>query len=69
MSNHADPLAYIHQTAVHQLRHAADEIEKTGGGIVTGFDYDEDVMEETAPGGPIMTSREVTVELTYLLPE
>lgn len=68
---HDDPLAYIHQTAAHQLRHAADEIEN-GDGLVTDFDYDEEVQEDFI-GPPmnikIQEERIVTVELTYLLPE
>lgn len=71
--NHADPLALIHQTAVHQLRHAAEEIED-GDGLVMDFDYDEetdDYYEEMGAGisTQVSTERTVTLELTFLLPE
>lgn len=67
-----NPLDYIHQTAVYQLRHAADEIEDDNG-LVADFDYDEEPPEVEFEGGVNYVTgkspRTVTLELTYYLPE
>jgi hypothetical protein len=67
------PLDYIHETAIHQLRNAADDIECEDG-IVADFDYDEetdDYFPMMAGGvrGEVSTERTVTLEITYILPE
>jgi len=65
-----DPLDYIHQTTVHQLEHAADEIED-GDGLVADFDYEEELewSENSMMGTRSLDMRTVTLELTYILPE
>lgn len=69
--NHDDPLTFIHQAVCHQLQHAGDDIAN-GDGLVVDFDYEEDIEEAYTPEigeSPPDVSREVTLELTYLLPE
>lgn len=67
-----DPLRYLHEAAVHQLRESADAIEN-GEGLVRNFDYDEELLGDTMQVGQMeietFSSREVTMEITYLLPE
>lgn len=66
------PMDYTHQTVVHQLNEAKKHIE--GDGIVTEFDYDEEIDEyydQMGAGVPVNTSEErtVTMELEFILPE
>lgn len=67
-----DPLRYIHETTVHQLGRAVEDIE-SGDGLVIDFDYDQEVDDYIEDMGGVSVSRStertVTLELTYLLPE
>jgi hypothetical protein len=67
----ANPMDYIHQTVVHQLRHAADKIENSDG-IVADFDYDEDLQTDDVDIGSnhhTMSQRNVELNLQFILPE
>jgi hypothetical protein len=70
--NDTGPMDYIHQTVVHQLRHAADKIENSDG-IVADFDYDEDLQTDDIGVGAnthtTMSQRNVELNLQFILPE
>jgi hypothetical protein len=67
-----DYMENLNQTVVHQLREAANKIEN-GNGIVSDFDYEEEVhetsLESSLGNNTSYKERSCQMELEFLLPE